>query len=144
MTPAGYRTAVRRSPHQNVATVLVDPVALPELELELVAQDLWVWRVATAPVSRDGPRLAFQVRRRMLMARRGVWDDAAEWTPVWISFGESWYVGDEPLPWAAHAALWDTLARWPDHTRYRLGLTGVPRLEVLRERDREAERGIEG
>ena len=116
-----------------MATVLVDPTVLPDLELELAARDLWVWPVATSPVSRDGPRLAFQVRRRMLLARRGSWDCAVDWAPVWIAFGDSWYVGDDPLPWAAHAALWDTLGRWPSHTRYRLGLGGIPRLTVRRE-----------
>ena len=91
--------------------MLVDPVALRDLELELMALDLWVWPVETAPVATDGPRMAFQVRRRLLMAKRGAWDVAADWTPVWISFGDSWRAGDEPLPWSAHAALWDTLGR---------------------------------
>ncbi|WP_345262212.1 hypothetical protein [Nocardioides nanhaiensis] len=127
---------MRRAPHENVATVLVDPAVLPELELELVGRDLWLWPVATAPddvTGGDGPRLAFQLRRRMLMAKRGAWDLAAEWTPVWIAFGDTWRRGDEPLPWSAHAALWDLLAHYPDHTRYRLGLGGVPRLTVHRE-----------
>ena len=122
-----------RRPHENVATVLVDPVVLPELELELVTHDLWLWPMATAPGVADGPRLAFQTRRRLLMARRGAWDLAAGWTPAWISFCSSWHHGDEPLPWAAHAALWDLLATWPDHTRYRLGLGGVPKLAVRSE-----------
>ncbi len=67
------------------------------------------------------------------MARRGAWDLAAGWAPVWISFGESWYDGDEPLPWAAHAALWDKLAEYAAHTRYRLGLGGMQRLTPVRE-----------
>ncbi|HYG93490.1 MAG TPA: hypothetical protein VD859_07850 [Nocardioides sp.] len=123
-----------RRPHENVATVLVDPRVLAELEVRLMALDLRVWPVATAPNCVDGPRTAFQVRRRMLTAKRGEWDCAAEWTPVWISFGESWYVGAEPLPWAAHKTLWRTLEEYADHVRYRLGLGGVPRLEVPRER----------
>ena len=122
-----------RAPHENVATVLVDPAVLRDLELELMALDLRVWPVATAPGCPDGPRLAFQVRRRLLMARRGAWDCAAGWVPVWIGFGESWYVGDEPLPWAAHATLWEALRAHPDHTRYRLGLGGIPKLMVPRE-----------
>ncbi|CAN5163470.1 hypothetical protein BH09ACT12_BH09ACT12_20560 [soil metagenome] len=122
-----------RRPHQNVATVLVDPAVVRDLELELMALDLWVWPVATAGVSADGPRLAFQTRRRMVEAKRGAWDLAAQWLPVFISFGDSWYAGAEPLPWAAHATLWDALARYPDHTRYRLGLGGVPTLRVQRE-----------
>ena len=123
-----------RRPHQNVATVLVAPAVLPGLEIDLMALDLWVWPVATSPIALDGPRLAFQIRRRLLSAKRGAWDLAAGWTPVWISFGESWYDADEPLPWAAHAVLWETLARYPDATRYRLGLGGVPRLVVPQER----------
>ena len=129
----GDRSGVRR-PHENVATVLVDPAVLHELEVHLMAIDLRLWPVATAPTCLDGPRTAFQLRRRMVMARRGAWDDAAEWTPVWISFGESWYDGAEPLSWAAHRALWQTLEQYADHVRYRLGLVGVPRLQVLRER----------
>jgi hypothetical protein len=52
---------------------------------------------------------------------------------VWISFGDSWYRGSDPLPWAAHKSLWDTLAGHADHTRYRLGLGGVP-TEMVRHR----------
>jgi hypothetical protein len=125
---------VERRPHENVATVLVDPAVLRDLEMHLVALDLWLWPVATAPICADGPRRAFQIRRRMVEARRGAWDDAADWTPVWISFGESWYDGAEPLPWTAHRVLWQTLARYGDRVRYRLGLGGVPRLDVPRER----------
>lgn len=122
-----------RRPHQNVATVLVDPVVVRDLELELMALDLWLWPVATSGVSADGARLAFQTRRRMVQAKRGAWDLAAEWLPAFISFGDSWYAGAEPLPWSAHATLWHALARYPDHTRYRLGLGGVPTLQVQRE-----------
>ena len=124
---------MRREPHENVATVLVDPLALRDLELALMEHDLWVWPIETAPFCPDGPRLAFQVRRRMLMAKRGAWEVAADWTPVWISFGESWREGDEPLPWSAHQALWQTLALHRDAVRYRLGLGGVPRLPVPQE-----------
>ncbi len=124
---------VRRPPHENVATVLVDPVVLRDLELALMALDLWVWPVETAPVATDGPRMAFQVRRRMLLAKRGAWDVAADWTPVWISFGDSWRTGEEPLPWSAHATLWDTLAEHAEHVRYRLGLGGIPKLAVPRD-----------
>ena len=93
---------VRRHPHENVATVLVDPRVLTDLELELMSLDLRVWPIRTAPVCSDGPRTAFQVRRDLLMKQRGAWDCAAEWTPVWIGFGATWHRGDEPLPWAAH------------------------------------------
>lgn len=129
----GSLRGMRRLPHENVATVLVDPAVLRDLELELMALDLWVWPVATAPISEDGPRQAFQLRRRMLMAKRGAWDLAAEWTPVWVSFGDSWRTGADPLPWSAHGALWDALARHGDHVRYRLGLGGVPHLLAQRE-----------
>jgi hypothetical protein len=116
---------MRREPHENVATVLVDPAALPDLELEMMGLDLHVWPVRTAPIVVDGERMAFQVRRRLLMAKRGRWDDAADWTPVWITFGTTWRRGDEPLPWAAHEALWDALAEFAEHTRYQKRLGGV-------------------
>jgi hypothetical protein len=124
---------MQRAAHENVATVLVDPVVLRELEVHLMALDLRLWPVATAPICTDGPRTAFQLRRRLVMSRRGAWDDAADWTPVWISFGESWHDGAEPLPWAAHQVLWQTLERYAGHVRYRPGLGGVPPLEVPRE-----------
>lgn len=123
-----------RAPHENVATVLVDPAVLHELEVHLMTLDLRLWPVATAPICADGPRRAFQIRRRMLEARRGAWDDAATWTPVWISFGETWRAGADPLPWAAHQVLWRTLEQYADHVRYRLGLGGVAPLQVPHER----------
>src|SRR3954471_9506307 len=109
---------MRRRPHENVATVLVDPHALVDLELELMESDLRLWPIRTAPICLDGPRTAFQVRRTMLMAKRGACEGAAEWEPVWISFGESWRSGQDPLPWAAHQVLWGTLAQYADHVRY--------------------------
>ena len=118
----------------NAATVLVDPSVLHDLEVHLMTIDLRLWPVATAPICSDGPRRAFQIRRRMLMARRGAWDDAAHWVPVWISFGESWYDGAEPLPWTAHQALWNTLERYAAHVRYRRWLGGIPRVDVPLER----------
>lgn len=111
-----------------MATVLVDPWVLADVELELMALDLRVWPVATAPICTDGARMAFQVRRRLLMGKRGAWDVAADWTPTWIGFGPSWHDGDEPLPWAAHEALWHALDGWADHVRYQRRLGGVPRL----------------
>jgi hypothetical protein len=123
-----------RARHENVATVLVDPAVLHELEVHLMALDLRVWPVATAPICVDGPRAAFQLRRRMLMSRRGAWDLARDWTPVWIAFGEDWYDGAEPLPWAAHRTLWSTLEQYSAHVRYRRCLGGVPPLVVPRER----------
>jgi hypothetical protein len=124
---------MRRRPHENVATVLVDPQVLLDLELELMESDLRLWPVRTAPICADGPRIAFQIRRTMLMAKRGAWDCAAEWTPVWISFGESWRHGEEPLPWAAHEALWGTLERYADRVRYQRRLGGVRPLVVAAE-----------
>jgi hypothetical protein len=125
---------MRRAPHENVATVLVDPRVLRELEMHLMARDLWVWPVASAPVYVDGPRAAFQIRRRLLEAQRGAWDVAAGWTPVLIAFGESWRQGDEPLPWSAHEVLWSALEGFDDHARWRRRLGGVARLSAPRER----------
>ena len=119
--------------HENVATVLVDPFVLPDFELDLMASDFRVWPVCRAPNFIDGPRLAFQLRRSMIEANQGRWDDAADWTVVWVTFGESWLNGDEPIPWPAHAALWDKLAEYGTKVKYRLGLSGVPYLTVPRE-----------
>jgi hypothetical protein len=119
-----------RLPHENVATVLVDPRALADLELELMEVDLRVWPVATAPISVDGRRQAFQIRRSMLERQRGAWDVAATWTPVWISFGESWRDDAEPLPWAAHQTLWHALEAHAEHVRYQRRLGGVRPLQV--------------
>lgn len=116
-----------------MATVLVDPAVLHDLELHLMSLDLRVWAVVSAPRSADGPREAFQIRRRLVMAQRGAWDLAAEWTPVWVAFGSSWYDGDEPLPWAAHQALWNALAAYPDTVRFHRRLGGVPRIAVRTE-----------
>lgn len=124
---------VRRVPHENVATVLVAPHVLGDLELELMARDLWVWPVRTAPICADGPRMAFQIRHRLLMKHRGQWDVAAEWTPVWVGFGPTWLDGDEPLPWVAHDALWRVLDSYDEHVRFHRRLGGVPRLPLPRE-----------
>jgi hypothetical protein len=129
----GSVAGVRPQGHENVATVLVDPSVLRDFELDLMGLDLRVWPVETAPIFPDGPRLAFQLRRSMVEAERGRWDNAAEWTPVWIGFGESWHDGDEPLPWAAHSTLWEKLEEYHDSVRYKLGLGGIPRLSVQHE-----------
>jgi hypothetical protein len=121
---------VRRAPHENVATVLVSPRVLPDLELELMALDLRVWPVATAPICTDGERMAFQIRRHLLMRHRGDWDVAADWVPVWVGFGASWRDGEEPLPWAAHEALWRSLDAHAEHVRFHRRLGGVPRLPL--------------
>jgi hypothetical protein len=119
--------------HENVATVLVEPGVLDDFELDLMAHDFRVWEVATVPTFPDAARLAFQVRRSLIECSQGSWVDAADWTLVWITFGESWLDGDEPIPWPAHAALWDKLAQYAAHTRYHVGLGGVPRLTIPRE-----------
>lgn len=124
---------MRRAPHENVATALVSPRVLPDLELELMALDLRVWPVATAPICADGPRTAFQIRHRLLTKHRGAWDVAADWTPVWIGFGPSWRDGDEPLPWAAHAALWRSLDAHAEHVRFHRRLGGIPRMPLPEE-----------
>lgn len=119
-----------RHPHENVATVLVDPRVLEDVELALMELDLRVWPVRTAPICVDGPRTEFQVRRRLLMQKRGAWDDAADWVPVWVSFGDRWRRGDDPLPWEAHQTLWRTLETYADHVRYQRRLGGVRPLQV--------------
>ena len=121
---------MRRAPHENVATVLVDPRVLGDVELELMALDLRVWPVSTAPICEDGPRRAFQIRHRLLMRHRGEWDLAAEWVPVWIGFGTTWRTGDEPLPWAAHETLWRVLDAHAEHVRFHRRLGGVERLPL--------------
>jgi len=123
-----------RRPHENVATVLVEPCVLEDLELELMGLDLRLWPVRTAPIVVDGRRMEFQVRRQLLMSRRGEWDDAAGWIPVWIGFGASWHRGDEPLSWAAHSTLWQLLDTYAEHVRFRRRLGGVPRIQVPEER----------
>ena len=125
---------MRRAPHENVATVLVDPAVLRDLELQLMSLDLPVWPVRTAPIVVDGARMEFQVRRKLLVGHRGEWDLAAGWTPVWVGFGETWRRGDEPLPWAAHQALWGVLDGYPHHVRFHRRLGGVPRIQVPAER----------
>lgn len=110
--------------------MLVDPRVLVDLELELMALDLRLWPVRTAPICEDGPRMEFQIRHRLLTRHRGEWDLAADWVPVWISFGPSWRDGDEPLPWSAHAALWRALESHPDQVRFHRRLGGVRRLPL--------------
>lgn len=117
-----------RRPHENVATVLVEPRALVELELELMALDLRLWPVRTAPICVDGARAEFQLRRRLVEANH--WDEAARWVPAWISFGARWRHGDEPLPYAAHAALWQVLDSHAEQVRFRRRLGGVDPLAV--------------
>jgi hypothetical protein len=124
---------VKRAPHENVATVLVDPRVLGDLELTLMALDLRVWPVRTAPICVDGPRTAFRIRRELLMKHRGEWDVAADWTPIWIGFGATWQNGAEPLPWAAHQALWRALDSYAEQVRFRRRLGGVQRLPLPEE-----------
>ena len=124
---------VRRLPHENVAPGLVDPRVLVDLELDLMRQDLRLWPVSTAPICTDGARTAFQIRRMLLMRHRGEWDLAEDWVPVWIGFGPRWQRGADPLPWAAHRALWDTLDAWTAHVRFHKRLGGVRRFPLPRE-----------
>ena len=99
MSVAGVSVSrVRREPHENVATVLVDPRVLGDFELELMSLDLRVWPVRTAPICADGPRQAFQIRNRLLTSHRGEWDVAADWTPVWIGFGPTWQTVTSRFP----------------------------------------------
>jgi hypothetical protein len=121
------------SGHENVATVLVDPFVLDDFELDLMAADFRVWAVHTVTTFPDPARLAFQLRRSLIDSSQGRWAEAADWTLVWVTFGESWLNGDEPIPWPAHAALWDKLAEYRGSVRYNVGLGGVPHLSVPRE-----------
>jgi hypothetical protein len=125
--------AVRGQGFENVATVLVDPAVLGDFELDLMSNDFRVWTVHTVSTFPDAARLAFQIRRSLVELSKGAWAVAANWTLVWITFGESWLDGEEPIPWPAHAALWDKLAEYAESVRYNVGLGGVPRLSVPRE-----------
>jgi hypothetical protein len=118
---------------ENMATVLVDPAVLDDFELDLMSNDFRVWLVNTVPTFVDAPRAAFQIRRSLIDWSNGQWEIAADWTLVWITFGESWLDGHEPIPWPSHAALWDKLAEYSPFVRYNLGLGGVPRLGIPRE-----------
>jgi hypothetical protein len=119
--------------YENMATVLVHPAVLADFELDLMASDFRVWAVRNAPTFPDAARAELQIRRSLIDWSKGRWDLAADWTVVWITFGESWQDGDNPLPWPAHAALWNKLAEYASHVRYNKGLGGVPRLGVPRE-----------
>src|ERR1700760_4132445 len=121
---------------ENMATVLVNPVVLDDFELDLMSNDFRVWLVNSAPTFADAPRAAFQIRRSLIDWSNGQWEVAADWTLVWITFGESWLDEEDPanpIPWAAHAALWDKLRACSRDVRYNLGLGGVPRLSVPRD-----------
>ncbi|SED09159.1 hypothetical protein SAMN04489844_3655 [Nocardioides exalbidus] len=117
-----------------VATVLVEPGVVADLELRVMTEDMWLWPVRTAPVVIDGARMEFQVRRRLVEQHRGEWDDAGTWTPVWIGFGAAWHefgpdgnvVPTGPLPWAAHQRLWGALDEFTPFVRYRRRLGGIP------------------
>jgi len=122
--------------HENVATALVDPAVMRDLELDLMAHDFRAWPVSSVGTFPDPQRLAFQVRRTLIDWSQGRWSDACDWTPVWITFGESWLDPDDPaeaIPWAAHAALWERLGGYGRAVRFNRGLGGVPRLSVPRD-----------
>ncbi|MCW2787116.1 MAG: hypothetical protein JWP74_3633 [Marmoricola sp.] len=113
--------------------MLVAPRALPDLELALMALDMRAWPVRTAPICEDGPRQEFQIRRRLVESHHGDWDVAADWTPVWIGFGPTWITGEEPLPWAAHEALWRLLASYGEHVRFQKRLSGISPMPLPRD-----------
>lgn len=118
---------------ENMATVLVNPAVLEDLELALMGQDLRVWTVRSVDTFADPAQAAFQIRRNLIDWSNGRWAIAADWTLIWITFGQSWLDGDNPIPWPAHSALWNKLAEYSADVRYNLGLGGVPRLSVPRE-----------
>jgi hypothetical protein len=118
---------------ENMATVLVNPAILDDFELDLMSHDFRVWSVHVTHIFPDPERAAMQIRRALIDWSNGRWNIAAEWVVVWITFGERWLDGDNPIPWPAHAALWDKLAEYSKNVRYNLGLGGVPRLGVPRD-----------
>lgn len=125
-------------PRHLVATVLVEPGTVEDLELRVMTDDLWLWPVRTAPVVVDGARMEFQLRRTLVERQHGRWDDATDWTPVWIGFGAAWHeFGPEgnvqptgPLPWAAHHRLWCALEEFRPLVRYRRRLAGIPTVQT--------------
>ena len=56
---------------------------------------------AALMLAESGQELAFEPsaleRARTLAARRGAWDRAPDWVVAWVSFGDSWREGAEPL-----------------------------------------------
>lgn len=118
---------------ENMATVLVDPMIIDDFELDLMSHDFRVWTVHTTPIFRDAPQAAMQIRRSLIDWSQGRWAAANDWLVVWVTFGDSWLDGDDPIPWPAHSALWAKLAEYTDHVRFNRGLGGVPRLGVPRE-----------
>jgi len=119
---------------ENMATVLVDPAVLDILELDLMGLDFRVWPVRTTTTFGDPAQLAMQLRRSLIECNDLSWRVAANWVVIWVTFGESWRDGDEPIPWPAHAALWDKLAEYAPYVRYHKWLGGMPRIRVPRER----------
>ena len=109
-----------------MATVLVNPAVLSDFELDLMSHDFRVWTVHTSATFPDAPQAAMQIRRALIDWSNGRWNVAADWTVVWITFGDSWLDGDNPIPWPAHAALWKKLAEYSENVRYNLGLGGMP------------------
>ena len=118
---------------ENMATVLVNPAVLADFELDLMSHDFRVWTVHTTSTFPDAPQAAMQIRRALIDWSNGRWNLAANWTVVWITFGDSWLDGDNPIPWPAHAALWKKLAEYSENVRYNLGLGGMPKIRVPRE-----------
>jgi hypothetical protein len=116
-----------------MATVLVNPAVLGDFELDLMAHDFRVWAVHASTTFPDAPQAAMQLRRALIDWSNGRWNVAADWTVVWITFGDSWLDGDNPIPWPAHSALWKKLAEYSENVRYNLGLGGMPKLGVPRE-----------
>ncbi len=124
---------VRSAGFENMATVLVNPRVLADFELDLMSHDFRVWAVHASSAFPDAPQAAMQIRRALIDWSNGRWNLAANWTVVWITFGDSWLDGDNPIPWPSHAALWKKLAEYSEDVRYNLGLGGMPRLTVPRE-----------
>jgi len=94
-----------------MATVLVDPTVLDDLELDLMSADFRVWNVHTTTVFPDPQQAAMQIRRALIDWSAGRWELASAWTVV---------CGPRNRVLAGHV-------------RYNRGLGGVPRLGVPRE-----------
>ena len=103
------RAAMERGPHENVATVLVDPAVLPAARgapdvarpAAVAGRDRADLRRRPAPGVPAAPPAADRPPRRV--------GRAADWVPAWIAFGESGRTAPEPIPWTAQATLYAVL-----------------------------------
>ena len=138
-------------PRHLVATVLVEPSMVADLELRVMTDDLWLWPVRTAPVVVDGARMEFQLRRRLVEQRHGAWDDAAGVDArrgvgfgrrAWHEFGPraATYAADAARSrWAAHQTVCG--ARWQE---FGVRLVRYRQRGLERHPDRRRRRSVAG